>query len=346
MGTGERRTASSLDDGQVDLRQDVVAVALEARVAGDAYLHVRIAGEAPVRARVPGPADTDPLAVVNPRGDLDLELFTLEREAGTPADGAGIFGHASGTAARRACLRADELAEDASGNLLELSVAVAGRAGDFFRSGLGALTVAPLARRRDLDLDGPRHAGERIGEFDPDWDSDVPAACAATSVAGEQIVPEEGREDVRQVREVEVARRVAAALEACVAVAVIQLARLGLGEHFVRLGNGPKAGLRVRLLRDVRMQLPRKLPKSLLDLGLGRRPLDAEQLVVVAFSRGHRARVPLALAVVVRGFDKAGELVGGCPHRANRLVVVHPHRAEQTDGPEHPRRKTIGRADE
>ena len=158
------------------------------------------------------------------------------------------LGDAAGTAACRARLRADELAEDAAGNLLQLSMAVACRAGDFFRSGLGALAVAPLARRRDLDLDGPCHAGERIGELDPDRDSDVPAACAAAPVAGEQIVPEEGREDVGQVREVEVARRVAAALEACVAVAVIQLARLGLGEHLVRLGNGPKAGLRVRLL--------------------------------------------------------------------------------------------------
>ena len=101
---------------------------------------------------------------------------------------------------------------------------------------------------RDLDLDGPLHAGERVGELDLDGDSDVPAARAAAPVAGEQIVAEEGREDVGQVREVEVARRVAAALEAGVAVAVVQLARLGLREHLVRLGDGPKARLRVRLL--------------------------------------------------------------------------------------------------
>ena len=145
----------------------------------------------------------------------------LERAAGAPADRAGSLGDAAGTAARRAGLRADELAEDAAGDLLQLSVAAAGRAGDAFRSGLGALAVAALARRRDLDLDGPRHAGERIGELDPDRDSDIAAARAAAPVAREQIVPEEGREDVGQVREVEVARRVAAALEARVAVAVV-----------------------------------------------------------------------------------------------------------------------------
>ena len=85
-------------------------------------------------------------------------------------------------------------------------------------------------------------------------------------------------------------RRVAAALEARVAVAVVQLARLGLREHLVRLGDRAKARLRVRLLGDVRVQLARELAERLLDLGVARPPLDAEQLVVVAFRRRHRSK--------------------------------------------------------
>ena len=129
---------------------------------------------------------------VRPDPIMRCVLGACHRAASTPADGAGRFGHAAGTAARRAGLRADELAEDAAGNLLQLSLAAAGRTGDLLRSGLGALALAVLARRRDLDLDGPGHAGERIGELDPDRNSDVPAARAAAPIAGEQIVPEEG----------------------------------------------------------------------------------------------------------------------------------------------------------
>ena len=182
-GHGDSRAERGLDDRQVDLRENVVAVAHEARVAGDAHLDVHIAGASSVRARMALATETDALAVVDPRRDLDLELARLEREAGALADGAGRLGHAARTAAGRARLGADELAEDAAGDLLQLSLAAAGRAGDALRPGLGALAVAALAGRRDLELGHPGHAGERIGELDLDRDTDVAAARPAAPVA-------------------------------------------------------------------------------------------------------------------------------------------------------------------
>ncbi len=168
-----------------------------------------------------------------------------------------------------------------------LAAAAARGAGDALGPRLGTVAVAALAGDGHLDLDGALHARERVGELDPDRDADVAAPRPAAAAAREQVVAEEGGEDVGQVREVEVGRRVAAAPQSGVPVAVVELPRLGLREHLVRLGDGAEALLRVRLLRDVRMQLARELAERALDLGVAGAALDAEQLVVVAFRRGH-----------------------------------------------------------
>jgi hypothetical protein len=72
-----------------------------------------------------------------------------------------------------------------------------------------------------------------------------------------------------------------------VAVLVVQAAPVRVGEHLVRLGDGAKAVLRVGVLVHVRVQLAREPAEGLLDLGLGRAALDAEQVVVIAFGRRH-----------------------------------------------------------
>jgi hypothetical protein len=68
-----------------------------------------------------------------------------------------------------------------------------------------------------------------------------------------------------------------------VAVAVVDAAALGVGEHLVRLGALLELllGLRVVLVH-VRVQLAREPPERLLDLSLLGAALDAEHLVVVA----------------------------------------------------------------
>src|SRR5262249_41889350 len=94
-------------------------------------------------------------------------------------------------------------------------------------------------------------------------------------------------EQVGEAAEVETRRRKAAAAQAVVAVAVVELARLRLREHLVRLDDLPEALLRVRLVRDIRVQRAREPAERLLDLGLVRRPGGAEKLVVVAPTRRH-----------------------------------------------------------
>ena len=71
------------------------------------------------------------------------------------------------------------------------------------------------------------------------------------------------------------------------AVAVVELARLRLGEHLVRLHHLAEAVVRVGRVGDVGVQLAREPAERLLDLRLARAAGDAEQLVVVALRRGH-----------------------------------------------------------
>ena len=71
------------------------------------------------------------------------------------------------------------------------------------------------------------------------------------------------------------------------AVAVVQLTRLRIREHLVRLGDLAEAHLRIGLLGDVRMELPGQTAERLLDLLLVGAACDAEQLVVVVVARRH-----------------------------------------------------------
>jgi hypothetical protein len=71
------------------------------------------------------------------------------------------------------------------------------------------------------------------------------------------------------------------------AEAVVELAGLGLREHFVGLGDLPEALLGVGRVAHVRVQLAREPPERLLDVGIGRRARHTEDLVVVALRRRH-----------------------------------------------------------
>ena len=148
--------------------------------------------------------------------------------------------------------------------------AAAGRAGDALGAGLGPVTVAGHAGGGDLDLDGALDAGEGVGELDRNRNADIAAALAAAAVPGEEIVAEEGGEDVAQVREGEVGWRVAAAAEAGVPVLVVEPAPLGVREHLVRLGDGAEALLRVGVAVHVGVKLARERAERLLDLGVAR----------------------------------------------------------------------------
>jgi hypothetical protein len=106
----------------------------------------------------------------------------------------------------------------------------------------------------------------------------------------EEIVAKEGREQIREAAEIEGRRREPTGPQPGVAVAVVELTRLRLREHFVGLDHLAESLLGVRLAGDVRMEGPRQPAKRLLDLGLARRAPDSEDFVVVAVRRRHRSR--------------------------------------------------------
>ena len=161
------------------------------------------------------------------------------------------------------------------------------------------------------------------------WTS--PPRCGALPCpSAEQVLAEERREDVRHAPEVRERRsRTRRAPEARLAEAVVRRAPLGVGEHLVRLGDVAEARGGVRLARDVGMQLTGQRPERALDLRVARAARNAEELVVVALGGRHQR-----LGVFVDVLDEPGELERGSAHGSDRLLVVHPQRADEPDCPE------------
>jgi hypothetical protein len=80
---------------------------------------------------------------------------------------------------------------------------------------------------------------------------------------------------------------VAAGLEALVPVPVVQLTGLGLREDFVRLGGLAKPHLGLRVVGNVGVELPRKVPECFLDLPLAGPAGNAQNLVVITSCGRH-----------------------------------------------------------
>ena len=260
-------------------------------MGSDADEHVQVSGLPADRARVTLAGEPDALAVVDSGRDLDLEGPLVEHAAGPFATGTRVLDDAARAAATRAGLAADELAEARPRHVLDASGAMAFLAGRRRRAGLDAAASALVAGSRDLDGNLALDPARGLFEVDHDLCGDVgPATPARARGDAEGVLPEEGREDVGEAPEVERGRPEASALEARMAEAVVEAAGLRLREHLVRRDCLAEALLRVGLLRDVRVQLAREPAEGPFDLGFGRRPADAEDLVVVTPGRRHRSK--------------------------------------------------------
>ena len=104
----DRRAERGLDDRQVDLREDVVALAHEALVGPDPHADVDVAGATAERARVALAGEADPLAVVDARRDLDVERRAPRacgRRRRTSRTDARRSGRCRGTPGRSRCGR-------------------------------------------------------------------------------------------------------------------------------------------------------------------------------------------------------------------------------------------------
>ena len=86
------------------------------------------------------------------------------------------------------------------------------------------------------------------------------------------------------------AGREAAAAEAGVPEAVVELPRLRVRQHLVGLRHLAKALFCVGSLGHVRVELAREPAERLLDVAVGRAALKTEDLVVVALGSRHRLK--------------------------------------------------------
>jgi hypothetical protein len=280
-----------LRHGEVDGGDDVVAVAHEARVGAHVDLDVDVARPPAEGARVALAREADSLAVVDPRRDVDLQLTLLGHPPGARAVRARRLDHPAGAPAARAALRPDELAEHGARDRLQPPKPLAGRAGRRRRAGGGARPGARGAADGDGEGHAAANAARRLDELHLDLGEHVSAARGAparpAAEAAEEVVAEEGREEVGEVPEVELGGPEPTGSEALVAVTVVELSCLRLREHLVGLRRLAKVLLRLGMVGDVGVELPRQTAEGGLDRLPVRVPGDAEDLVVVASRGGH-----------------------------------------------------------
>src|SRR5439155_4708022 len=189
---GHLRAERRLGHGQLDRREDVVALAHEARVGPNTNQDVDVAGAAAEHARVAFARDADPLPVVDAGRDLHLDRTLVERAPRALALLAELLDSLSRTGTGGAGLGADELAEDAARDLPQPAGAAARRTRSDGAARLGARAAAVLAR----DCDGERNLASdpacRLAELDRDLCGDIGAARVPRRRSAEQVVAEEG----------------------------------------------------------------------------------------------------------------------------------------------------------
>ena len=174
---------------------------------------------------------------------------------------------------------------------LLVPVDVAGGTGLHVGARLDTVSTAPRAGNGDLERHFPLDTLGRLHELDLDLGADVgPTASAAPHGRREEVIAKEGREQVREIPEVGLGRPEPATSQSGVAVPVVELPSLGVGEHLVRLDDLLEPLLGIGSVGDVRMHLPSQAPKRLLQLAFVGIATDAEHLVVVALRRRHLLR--------------------------------------------------------
>src|SRR6266508_575574 len=177
----------------------------------------------------------------------------------------------------------DHLAEHRLAYRPDLAPALALRAGGRRGAGLGPRPATGRTSIQDRELDlllGPRHG---FLECDPEVVAQI-ASGGRPSVSGAagRCPTEERVEDVAEAGEAGAEARVRAAAHARSAEHVVRLASLGIRQDLVRLVDLLEPDVRLGILADVGMPLLRQPAEGALDVGVGRTPHHAQDLVVVA----------------------------------------------------------------
>ena len=274
----------------------VVAVALEELVGGDAHGDDEVAGRRTLHACLAEAVDAQLLAVANALGNLHRDTLAVGHAALTLALGTRVVDDragavAGGTGARRLHVAQEGVlhGDDAPGAVTLL-------AGHFLAVLAQTRAVAIGARRQAVVNDLLLLAGRRLFQRDADAHAHVAAVLAHLAAACGRAA-EEGGEDIahaaeaatEQVLEIDADAAVGAAAARRAgnrAKAVVLGLLLGVGQHVVGLVQLLELVFGIRCLVHVRVQLPRPVAKCFLDLGFGGVAGDAEDFVEV-LSCGH-----------------------------------------------------------
>src|SRR5579883_903972 len=285
----DRAAERRLHHGDRHAAVDVGALALEQLVPAHRQEDVEIAGRAAARAGFTLAGKTDARAILDARGNADLECLVASHAALARAGAAGLVDHLARAMAGVAG------AFDGEEALLgtQPAAAVAGRA--LVRQGarLGARAMAGLAGDR------ARHAHRRFGaavgllERDLEVEAQVlaarvgaPARAARPAAATEHLVEyvAEYRSEVEALRAAEATgpARAHAALESGRAVAVIGRALVRILQDVVGVVDVLEFLLGVLVPRiAIRVVLHGELAECLFDVVCGSSTTDAQQLVIV-----------------------------------------------------------------
>ena len=189
---------------EVDRRVDVVALAHESLVGSDVDEDIDVPGLPAERARVSFARETDPLAVVDSRRDLDVDVALLEDSSRACACLARVLDDLARAAAARTRLASDELAEPGARHSLEVTRAAALFARRDCGARLDSVAAARIASSRDLNRHRASDAGSGLLELDLDLRRNVrPARSPRAGGDAEDVVAEEGGEDVGEAPEIE-----------------------------------------------------------------------------------------------------------------------------------------------
>ena len=280
----------------VDGRQEIVAVADEPLVRRDAHEHVQVARRPASIAGVTAPGDADPLAVGDPRRNLDGHLLGLDGATAATAHPARLRRNSSVALALVADRGRITCPKGVRVTARSWPAAAAARARLDRSPGLGAVAVAVLAQCHGVEPDLGGGAGRRFGEGQLDRRRNVAALDRAPGTAAAEYVaesaPEERLEDVGDRTEALEVRGVAAAAQAVMAVAVVGRAALGVGQDLIGLGSLLELLLCGRVVAiDVGVQLAGQAAERLLDVAVAGVARNAKDVVVVAFGRlgAHRS---------------------------------------------------------
>src|SRR2546430_699189 len=292
------RAERGVGEREWEVVDQIIAVALEARVVGDLQHGDQVPRRPVAGARHALAAHRQVVMLLDAGRDVDLDCLFGAHAPVALALGARLADHAALSRTARARRHGHELAEHGAGGAAYLARAPAGAAGRRAGPVRGARPPARGAPVQGAQPHGLRGTFRDLVERQLERDLQVlpPLAVAPRALAAAEEgvqsaqAAEVAHENVERLGEVEVceaepAARRARPAHARHAVPIVGGALLGITQHFVRLRDLLELlfGRRLLLGSDaVGMMLHGQAAVGLLDLRLARVPRHAQQRVVVA----------------------------------------------------------------